>query len=47
MYGIIVFTSIFCGIFGAVEILRVLYCTIVKYIGNIDKKGVEHNGTRS
>lgn len=37
MYGVIVFMSIFCGIFGAVEILRVIYCTIIKYIG---RKGI-------
>lgn len=42
MYGISVFVSIFCGIFGAVETLRVIYCTIIIYIV---RKGAEHNGT--
>lgn len=44
MHGIIVFASIFCGIFGAVEILHVLYCAVIKHIG---RKGAEHNGTGS
>lgn len=45
MHGVLLFITIFCGIFGAVQALRLLYCAAVGQFSKRKNKGGEHNGT--